>query len=207
MKKLTLKILIMVLIICSGCYEFDFSNKKDNRLTPATLPAITNLDEPIFDDPISIEDLVAGNQRQTEELDKMYEIIAQKDKKINYLEKLVMQNQKAMTDILAENKSIKRDAKTIKSLITSLEPLPESSIEPYIQTMVESSNKIEDLSTTQPFDLMDVGPVDVLTEIGPVDLEPIQETNKYGDIRMIWLGGILGLLGLFLFVKCFFFKN
>ena len=166
MEKLTLTILIMVLIICSGCSEFFLNDKPDNKLTET--PTIADsLNEPVFEDPISIEDLVSNNQKQIEE-------IAQKDKKIDYLEKVVTQKQKAITDILAENENIKRDANTIKSLITSTEPFPEPFIEPHVQTIVESSNKIGDLTTQTEV----IGPVDVLPALGPVDPLPIEPTQR-----------------------------
>jgi len=206
MKKLTLTILIMVLIICFGCSEFSFNFKPENKLTEdpvaaAPIPTIADSsNEPIFEDPISIEDLVADNQEQIEELVK-------KDKKIDHLEKVVTQNQKAMNSILAENANIKKDTNAIKSLITKAEPLPDPSIEPHIQTIVESSNKIGDLTQ--------IGPVEIPLEIGPIDpslIEPTQSPSELTqiqpkNIKLIWLGSILGILGLVLFVRFFFFKN
>jgi len=194
MKKIAL-ILIIALVFCSGCYEFYFNDTPDNSITPQVETRPVDVGEPIFEDPITIEDLVVENRVKTE-------IISQRNKKIDDLEKIVIQRQKALENIVAESNKIKDDVNAIKSIIKTPGPTTKPSIEPHLQTIGDSSDKISDLvaSPTEP----EIGPID----IGPVDI-PLESTpyiNIWTSWKF-WLGLIFGLLGLCVMVKSTFFKT
>ena len=208
MKKIILTILIMVLIICSGCYEFYFNDGTKKSITPSQM-ASGSIDEPIFEDSISLEDLVADNHNKTDKLNEVNQTLVRRDRAIDVLEKLVMQKQKAIKEILTENDKIRKDAKTIESLIVS-DSTTKPSIKPHIQTIVNSSEKINDLYTgstdiVQDDDLgpIDIYPIDAGPIVYPTDIEPERYVNK----KLMWLGIVLGILGLIVFVKFFIFKN
>ena len=197
MKKIALT-LIMTLLLCSGCYEFyNFNDKPDDSITVPKVPqtgTTEDIDEPIFEESITIEDLVVENRVKTA-------IIAQRNEKIDDLEKIVMQKQKNLIDIAAESNKIKDDVNAIKSIIKTTGPTTKPSIKPHLQTIGDRSDKISGLVTNPigPMDIDDTGPVDIPFESTPY-------INIWASSKF-WAGLILGLLGLGLVVKFTFFEN
>jgi hypothetical protein len=192
--------LIIALVFCSGCYEcFYFNDKPDDSITAPKAPQTAgDVGEPIFEDPITLEDLVVENRVKTE-------VIAQRDEEIDVLERIVMQKQKAIENIVAESNKIKDDVDAIKSIIKTAGPTTKPSIEPHLQDIGDSSNKISDL-VADPIE-PEIGPMDI-DDIGPIDVPLVQ--SPYINIwksPKFWLGLIFGLLGLGLVVKFMFFKN
>ncbi|MBT7349792.1 hypothetical protein HN803_03270 [candidate division WWE3 bacterium] len=197
MKKIAL-ILIIALVSCSGCYEFYFNDTPDNSITtPQVETPPEDIGEPIFEEPITVEDLVVENRVKTA-------IIAQRNEEIDDLEKLVMQKQKALVEVAAESDKIKDDISAIKSIIKTPAPTTKPSIEPHLQTIGDSSDKINDL-ITDPID--EIGPVDI-KDTYPIDVpsEPTPYINIWASPKW-WLGLIFGLLGLGLIVKFTCFNN
>jgi hypothetical protein len=180
MKKIALT-LIIALVLCSGCYEFYFNDTPDSSITPQATP-VEDIGEPIFEEPITIENLVVDNRNKTEKIDS--------------LERVAKQKQKVLENIVAESNKIKNGVNAIKTIAKTTEPTTKPSIEPYLKTIGDSSDKINDLVTSP---IENIVPIDIPFE--PTPYNNIWESPKF------WLGLIFGLLGVGLIVKFTFFKN
>jgi len=203
LKKIIL--ILIALVFCSGCYDFDFNDTPDNSISnnPQIETRSGDMGEPIFEDSITLEDLVVENRTKTE-------IIAQRDEEIDALEELAMQKQRAIENIVAENDKIKDDINTIKSIMTTTGPTTKPSIESHLKTIGNSSDIISGL-ITDPIGL-DIGPVDLdPIDIGPIDVPiDVPMEGSYVDIqdsKIFWLGIIFGILGLALLAKIVFTKK
>jgi len=203
-KKIILIAIIVILIICccNGCHEYLFDFNKNQEPTPQITMEEFRPIKPIIEKPVKIEDIVIENHKKRERINEL-------DKKIANLEKEIERKNETFSKIASETNEIKKEATDIKSIIDSPEPLPEpstASIEPSLQKIVDRSENIVILSTSQPYDV-EPSPEPVDIEPSPLPIENIEETGKGLNYHKILLGAIFGVCGLFLLIRYVFSRE
>ena len=215
LKKILLITIIVVIVICcctcGGCYEYMFNSGNDEPISQSQTDTVTVNPRPsgyrsvVIENAVKVEDLVVDNHKKRGRIDEM-------DKQIAALEKEIDRKNNTFSKIAIETDIIKRDVTVIKSVMDSTEQPPESPVtilKPKIQKIEESSDKISLLS--KPDVVFTVGPIDVPTDVGPVDVTDVTDATEVPEdntsYKKILLGAIFGICGLIILIRYVFLRK
>ena len=189
MKRITLKISVMLLIVLSGCYPFEFmtcENKEPVVQPVVDIPRPT----PVVKNAIKIEDLVSKYHEKSEQIEET-------NKKIIDLEKKIEDTKK---DVILESDNI---VDRVKSITETLPEPQKDAVSFQMDEILRSSSKIkgslETLPEEVPQSIPEIGPQPI-----PVDIEETQQ--KSGWSINVWgvIGAVFFGFGIFLLWKNIF---
>jgi len=195
MKKITiLKLLVILLIVLSGCYPFNIM-KNEEKEDPTTQPyiEIRPYRPGIIRKPVKIEDIISDYHKKSEQVDEINE-------KITNFEKRIEETNKS---IILESDKIANKARDIAEML----PEPQKEVvKPQVEEILLRSSKIKDCLGPLPEALPETLPSDGIRPV-PVDIKPEQKPKTKTINYNLIISLISFALGIFFLWKCMFQKN